>query len=79
MVNWLNVQRIKGVVGRTPALLPLLHFAWAEIVRRVDVAGHPFSCLEAFEGSAVGLVFGLLHEPGAMGDALAAADCFRSW
>lgn len=62
MLERLDVQRIKSIVRWAPALRPFLHFTWAQIVWRIDIAWRPFSGLESLQDSAFILIFHILRD-----------------
>lgn len=80
MLERLDVQRIKSIVRWAPALRPFLHFTWAQIVWRIDIAWRPFSGLESLQDSAFILIFYILHDLSSMrSPRRTSGECSRSY
>jgi hypothetical protein len=80
MLERLDVQRIKSIVRWAPALRPFLHFTWAQIVWRIDIAWRPFSGLESLQDSALILMFHILRDLTSMRSSRSTLrECFRSY
>jgi hypothetical protein len=74
MVKRVDVQSIKGIRSRTPALLPFSNFTRTQVMRRIEIACSPVAVLELFENTAFCLLLCILENLRAVADFLTATQ-----